>query len=213
MTTTKERPIIFSGPMVKAILEGRKTMTRRVINPQPRCNQFGSRAPYDLECPLTGNVFGWGFQDDNDNFWKFPYGRVGTRLWVREAWRECGSQMQAEGPPIIWRSSEVVFKADDPTDGPWRSPIHMPRLASRLTLEITGVRVERLHQITEADVLAEGIGPEHLEKNRKFFHKDDVAGVTFGEFWNAINGKRHPWSSNPWVWVLSFKVIKEGVNQ
>ena len=173
----KERPILFSGEMVRAILDGRKTQTRRVVKPQPP--------------PLGGFV-------------KNPYGQPGDRLWVRETWA---------------LDDKYYYRADGAVGdrcGKWKPSIHMPRAASRITLEITGVRVERLQEITISDIYAEGaITDEWLE------WRDDVSGVgmpagsrienerdVWEKLWDSINGKTYPWKSNPWVWVIEFKRIK-----
>lgn len=155
----KERPILFSGPMVRAIREARKTQTRRVVK-EIDPDEFVSSNEADnlaLCC---------------------PYGAVGDRLWVRETWQ--GNQ------------GDIRYGADgDSLHGynGWRPSIFMPRWASRITLEVTGVRVERVQEISEEDAQAEGVA-----------HRCDYKVV-----WDAINGKKYPWSSNPWVWVIEFK--------
>lgn len=167
----KERPILFSGPMVKAILEGRKTQTRRVVkNPGP------------LSTTLS------------------PYGVPGDRLWVRETWgheadgNAC-DDIRCGNPDHIWyRASEK-----DPSIFPkdfWRPSIHMPRWASRLTLEVTAVRVQRLNELDKWDAKAEGIDPTY---------PNPIA--SFSALWDSINGKKHPWSSNPVVRVVEFRKI------
>ncbi len=155
----KERPILFSGPMVRAILDGRKTQTRRIVKAQPPSyidelhgNEFRKRAPYKCYDNETGLEIGFGFQDDDDKFYKFPLGTVGDRLWVREAFHKIPGNTQA----CVYRAScengsEKNYK--------FTPSIHMPRWASRITLEITGVRVERLQDITGEDCAKEGIEP------------------------------------------------------
>lgn len=167
-TTTKERPIIFSAPMIRAILDGRKTQTRRVVN-QIR----------------SGDE--WVVIPSMDNVPMCPYGQVGDLLWVREVWA-------AETDPIIYRAdcSEWMSSALS-----WRSPIHMPRSACRLRLEITDVRAERLQEITGKDVAAEG-----------FPFSSDLDQYKL--LWNDLNASRgYSWESNPYVWVLTFKRIEE----
>ena len=164
-----ERPILFNGPMVRAILDGRKTMTRRIV-------KAGTR----------------------DDWNACPYGVIGDRLWVRETWRCFGGreyEYQQHQPSIIYRAD------DGPThnEGGWRPSIFMPRWASRITLEITGVRVERLQDISEADAEAEGCTGDHRAD------RDSDAAQEFRSLWNQINGKRASWDSNPWVWVVEFR--------
>lgn len=192
-----ERPILFSAPMVRAILDGTKTQTRRVVK----------GVPADLI--FTGAMMkseGWvdfGGRDEHKRI-HCPYGQPGDRLWVRETFSGPHCMEASEGcasvPPSKWaRSSRLWYWADgNPADGDWTRPrpsIHMPRWASRITLEVTGVRVERLHDITEADAVAEGAstpGP--------------FAVHHFMDLWTSINGAES-WNANPWVWVVEFKRI------
>lgn len=196
----KARPILFSTPMVKAILEGQKTMTRRVVKPQPP--SFVSKMIFN------DSVGMWLDRDGGiENIWTktqsnmgnvqhlikrpCPYGRPGDRLWARETW--------AKGDAIYYKADEVegVFSYA----GKWRPSIFMPRWASRITLEITDVRVERLQEITEGDSLREGIRDDF---------KDDTFFPTVYNFkilWDSTNGKKYPWSINPFVWVISFRRI------
>jgi hypothetical protein len=230
----KERPILFSGPMVNAILNSRKTQTRRMkgldeINQSP--DKYASAwlwQPDDIwwDFHITGT--------DAITRVKCPYGKVGDHLWLRETWQHfcplwngawCGHGTK-EG---IIRDHTIVYQSTNPTGEltffnqvdktdtdkhttnvkKWRSPIHMPRWASRITLEITDVRVERLQDITGDDVVAEGIdtsgfvSPVGL-KREGFELKSAIA---YAEAWNRINGKQHPWADNPWVWVIEFKKI------
>lgn len=165
----KERPILFSAPMVKAILSGTKTQTRRIVKPQ----QF----------PLGTCV-------------ACPYGTVGDRLWVRETWLQvpAGIAFRADGGDHYGAGGKLK----------WRPSIFMPRAASRITLEVTGVRVERLQGISEDDAEAEGVAAEPHNGScvdRRCFVK------AYASLWDSLNAKRSPWSSNPWVWVLSFRRI------
>jgi hypothetical protein len=178
----KERPILFSGPMVRAILDGQKTQTRRIVKPQP---SIEGQEPHLVRC---------------------PYGVPGDRLWVRETWGEGG--MTKPGDP-------ASYAADWPDAGAirkWRPSIHMPRWASRIDLEVTAVRVERLQAITEEDARAEGAA-------HRIARGGDLSGALEGEtpiqhvahfrdLWDSINGERTPWASNPWVWVVSFKRVR-----
>lgn len=209
----KERPILFSAPMVRAILDGRKTQTRRIVKAKDsdpeRCITLTT---------LMANVNEWREQNgrwfgidgyDTLVFADCPYGQVGDRLWVRETcWvRQWGNTFNGIG---------VDYKAGgDPLHLPkrpknvgrmccWRPSIHMPRWASRITLEITGVRVERLNEISRDDAIAEGCG---INSEGEWLNEIEC-GITrqqrFRELWNSINGK-DSWSANPWVWVISFK--------
>lgn len=216
----KERPILFSGPMVQAILEGRKTQTRRVIKPQPRGiwgsgveqpgNPLGFRSDaFHVHCNIAGEP----------RFLYCPFGRPGDRLWVRETW----APMCRVADPDCHCEDEsrhyFEYRADtgnsrpgfwpDPTedefqDAPaWKPSIHMPRRACRLELEVTRVRVERIREITLTDVFAEGC---ILSTNPK-------STGDFKNLWDSINGARgFGWETNPWVWVIDFKPIKS-VNQ
>ena len=180
-----EKPILFNGEMVRAILGGRKTQTRRVVKDQ-------GRVPTVLQSDgnrlLPKHVPDW-FTD------YCPYGGHGDRLWVREThWR-------AEGEGTGGKVRFLQYKATSPDDPPlgdrWRPSIHMPRWASRITLEVTGVRVERVQDISNEDVHAEGFAPW----GDKY--------LSFADLWDSINANRgYGWDANPWVWVVEFKVSK-----
>ena len=211
----KERPILFSGPMVRAILDGRKTQTRRILKPQPEGGiQFGAIAtPH-------GVVNGKGTQ------LTCRFGLRGDRLWVRETWRGV-VQINPPYAPLEYgvaryvpdqeHCSKVEYAATQQLDAePWRPSIHMPRWASRITLEITGVRVERLQDVSSEDALAEGIHtiPHGMEGNfysalRTEPHRDNwrCAADAFCELWESINGDGS-WAANPWVWVIEFKRLE-----
>ena len=213
-TTTRERPIIFSAPMIRAILAGRKMQTRRVVKPQP-----------DWIRPavgLDGVAHGYCGSGPTGGI-RCPYGVPGDRLWVKEAFvigypAEDGYLIttDADGNDIdeqVWyRATEPEFTWLDDDGGmtgkvPWKSPLFMPRWASRITLEITEVRVERVQSISEADVRAEGI--EWNEGPFRVGHTNHISA--FKSSWDKLNGPRgFPWESNPWVWVLSFRRIEEG---
>lgn len=169
----KERPIIFSGPMVRSILADQKTQTRRVIRNPER---------------LT-----W-----------CPYGAPGggDTLWVRETWAYprdtcsvCGDLVYGDDCRCgDCASGPILYRATDTYDGPWKSSIHMPRWASRITLEITRVRCERLWEITEEDAIAEGF----------------ESRVAFAACWDKLNLERgYAWAGNWWVWVITFKRMEE----
>lgn len=205
----KERPILFSGPMVRAILSGQKTVTRRIVKPQ-----FAS-APTDV----VDGVPSWDsptnyageVQMNTQRGKPCPYGKPGDRLWVREAWAQINV---AQAPGESW----VVYReCDNRTDygGPWKPSIHMRRRDSRILLEITDVRVERLQDIREDQVLDEGIGDHRFDCDRPV-EPDGYPACScgsigyidaFADLWNTING-RGAWDANPWVWVVEFKRIQ-----
>lgn len=182
----KERPILFSAPMVSAILEGRKTQTRRIV-----------KKPEYFPC-LTGDCPHWDMKlCAAEMQLHSPYGLPGDRLWVRETFLTRGA------------GAHCVYRADaDPVEaagfgamyGGWRPSIFMPRLASRITLEVTGVRVEQLIDISEKDAIAEGIQSFPVSPSR-------IPILHYASLWDKINAKRAPWASNPWVWVVEFKRI------
>lgn len=203
MTTTpakiKERPIIFSSEMVRAILEGRKTMTRRVVTDQGRCLDLDDADDRE-QCRL------WGEEQ---------YGAPGDRLWVRETWTLIGpSRPSGYWSDPAWKVREAFYKADNdrPTwAGKWRSPIHMPRKFSRITLEITDVRVERVQSITAADCIAEGIPSRGIDRDGPCIAAALMYIEDFKNAWDTLNAKRgYSWASNPWVWVISFVPLRKG---
>jgi hypothetical protein len=215
----KERPILFSGEMVRAILAGRKTQTRRVMKPGP---------------PPEEGVFrygsGWRYSgvdyDDDVVVESCPYGVPGDRLWVRETWKE-------NQPPSGWIYRATDESSLDPRDErPWQPSIFMPRRASRITLELTEVRVQRLQEISEEDARAEGVllpvrkvdethsvpllcltgAPSPSEfKPGQDWSLSDYWRHAFAIGWNGRNGKRgYGWDSNPWVWAISFRKLEAG---
>lgn len=189
-----ERPIIFSGPMVRAILEGRKTQTRRVFKGRAYAWWQSCGAELnDDRMPVAEDDHGQPVDVP------CPYGVPGDRLWVREAWAEWGS---VAGCPC--------YKADGDRSGilGWKSPMFMPRRYARILLSVVGIRVERLQDISEADAIAEGI--EVDECHHVIRPDDDVnwggAVWEYASIWNRLNAKRgYPWESNPWVWVIEFE--------
>lgn len=201
----KERPIIFSGPMVRDILEGRKTQTRLVIKPQPD------------EDGLARELSSGDWFDTSGRVYSCPYGKVVDRLWVRETWQK--NYGTAGG--LIYRAdhgkAEAVYVVDHQTGewsvccSGWKSPIHMARVASRITLEITSVRVERLQEISEADAQAEGVTDETADAIQYGAEAGNAQEPTpyrtgFSLIWQSIHGP-DSWHANPWVWVISFKKI------
>ena len=193
-----EKPILFSGEMVKAILDGRKTQTRRIVSLLP--HWVGDLTHDDLERggfwnAWTGTEHQWQYGDERlrQNY------QVGGRLWVRETWRVFGGRQyeyQQHQPSVLYRADFDLFDEK----GAWRPSIFMPRWASRITLEITGVRVERLQEISEDDALAEGVKPLLPVADVRY-------RPAFQNLWGKINGKRAPWASDPWVWVVEFKRV------
>lgn len=227
----KERPILFSGPMVRALLDGRKTQTRRVMKlvPPADAHEVFFWSGEDLRRAGWSNVSEpglWARRNGRDGYvqhvGRCPYGTPGDRLWVREAWRADG-QVDAERPADLSRGEPVLYEADQSVRtfgcsmigvGKLRPGIHMPRWASRLTLEITDVRVERLQDISEADAEAEGvrepsIGPIHLYSPNGSGEIDRAkapALFLWEMLWKSINGS-DSWDANPWVWALTFRVL------
>ncbi len=217
----KERPILFSSSMVRAILDGSKTQTRRVVKPQP--DWVNENAGCGI---ATG---GWIMPSPRADWlhWRgsrllrpeprCPYGLPGDRLWVRENFAIVPrtAYARSDGVQQTLRPDDdhdaAIYRAGwDRSNGGfrWRPSIHMPRWASRILLEITDVRVERLQDISEADAQAEGVkvdGNGHAVR-------DDVVNVggartAFAELWESINGP-DSWSANPWVWVIEFRRIE-----
>jgi hypothetical protein len=222
-----ERPILFSGAMVRAILDGRKTQTRRVVKLETYHADYG--APHideawvdnSYEREEYGNVscLKVPYGDDSCPMGKttqrlYPRWNSKERLWVRETWavNGCYDYLSPKALTASGMGDQIAYKAgggyDFETDNlKWRPSIFMPRWASRLTLEVVSVRVERLHKISNADVLAEGVTEAQIDQWRKWLHPNDAPGHTYGVLWDSINGKTHPWKSSPWVWVVSFRKL------
>lgn len=246
-TTTKERPILFSGPMVRAILDGKKRQTRRPIKPQPdqdiddlHGGDFRGRAPYAMECNETGRSTGFGFEDDHGHRWQCPFVPPGTLLWVRETWAlalpwvdpDTGSAddfglwpgpLPKEKPTAGWR---VFYGADGDDFGShphdrhikkYRPSIHMPHWASRITLRVKRVWVERVQDISEEDAQAEGIREvtkDGIVKKYCIYDLRDMSSVPwadmpknpipcFRDLWQST----YPgsWDANQWVWACEFE--------
>jgi hypothetical protein len=220
------KPIIFSGPMVLAVLEGRKTQTRRIVKPQPEKWNTAQRAPFTLPHePRT-----WSPLADNSDDRVCPY-ELGAELWVRESWSiwdktmtriERESLRIPTGPNGLMPGSEgywkrrVIYRCDGDPDpvNPWMwyPSIFMPRWASRITLEVTGVRVERLNEISEADAKAEGVEPWSFGPYQNMTTGEYGATYPYrGGFacvWDELQ-EAHTWKSNPWVWVYEFRKVEE----
>jgi hypothetical protein len=209
----KEYPILFSGPMVRAILDGSKTMTRRVV--KMPADMLPNPSLFLID--PGGTIFGpgpyiktWRSEDGADIMnerIRCHYGYPGDRLWVRETWATSKSLDHvkpsdlAPGAPIEYAADRCLTISGGklPDRGKWRPSIFMPPWASRITLEITGTRVERLQKISEEDALAEGIEPgdSGVEGWGRFCYR---------KLWNSMNEKRgYGWDVNPWVWVVGFR--------
>ncbi|MBA5601019.1 hypothetical protein H1224_08115 [Pectobacterium aroidearum] len=201
----KERGIIFNGEMVRATLDGLKTQTRRVVRHQP--DEDG-----------LARLSGGPWMDTSEKVYRCPYGEVGDRLWVREA---SGLQIRRDalggtGEFRVYRASNpdaIRYKTASGEIAPikWVPSIHMPRYASRITLEITDVRVERLNSISEEDAQAEGVESLHGGYWRHYQpewtqHQLSAKG-SFATLWKSIYGAES-WNENPWVWAVSFKRIE-----
>jgi len=190
MVEIKERPIIFSGEMVRAILEGRKSMTRRVIKPQPTT---------DLK---SGAVGYWSCAPDVKEF-LCPYRKPGDILWVRETWRQ-GDGFYGIGQSVFYRADEEWN-----TGASWKPSIHMPRRASRITLEIINIEVERLQEISEEDAQAEGMINSKGFNALPSYYSEAHYTLKFKKLWDSINAKRgFGWDVNPWVWMIEFKKVE-----
>lgn len=214
--SAKERPLLFSGPMVRAILAGTKTVTRRVYRPR-------EGSPYE--------IMG---EDDSGKPWpmwldpnhgpeyhpvRCPYGSPGERLWVKETYALHRIHDETS-PSTVFPTllSGCWYRADGEPDmriGRWRPSIHMPRWASRLTLEVVSVRVERLHELTEEDAQAEGVERWVTGSGWQEYGLSEAqlltqgpplptARLSFKSLWESINGPGS-WEANPWVWVVSFR--------
>lgn len=183
MKAPRELPILFSIPMVRAILEERKTVTRRLVKLPGGCDSWPTRARKPEQI--------------------CPYGGPGDRLWVRETWR-----------PSLQRADayDYAASAEWPRSGPrWRPSIHMPRRASRITLEVLSVRIERLQQITDEDVFAEGLemnaaGSFYAEVGDELAEFEEPRDA-FAALWDGINSHRARWDSDPWVWRVEFRRV------
>lgn len=215
----KERQILFSAPMVRAILEGRKTQTRRAVKMKPW---------HSIEERDDGQQWPWMYDGDRDaDYWlPCPYGQPGDRLWVRETWApydDYTMHLRAQGDVFYRADCLQDFK----TDGRWRPSIHMPRWASRILLEITDVRVERLQDISEEDAIAEGARhfPDiymatpsaspcrwSMESPENTDQCLSTPRYAFANLFSKVNGKGRgnvvdfsPWDANPLVWVIEFR--------
>lgn len=230
----KERGMIFNGEMVRAILDGRKTQTRRVMKVQPDTPEFGLRRIIESSIANEIGMYFWSQEDARgikarSKQFSCPFGDVGDRIWVRETWAEAGASApdlklyRANYPEHVPTHYENVPPVDEVR---WTPSIHMPRLASRLTLEITGVRVEKLDKISEEDAISEGMqgvicpsckgDPDYSTTQ---YDPDTLAAVDeipcqscesnrskFFALWDSIYGEANHCIGD-WVWVIEFKVV------
>lgn len=214
----KERPILLNAEMVRAVLDGRKTQTRRMVANVDSDNCLALRKPTKTRNGIYTHAM------DAPKHGLCPFGAVGDRLWVRETFATlaCGSY-EPEKPSWSGSCQEARYRATDRLADlsadirgyGWRPSIHMPRWASRITLEITGVRVERLNGISETDAEAEGIDMEALFDSQDCYdciadHNMTGRPTATGAFkylWESIYGEES-WQANPWVWVIEFKRVE-----
>jgi hypothetical protein len=211
---TNERPIIFSGPMVRAIIGGRKTQTRRVVtcaNGQDAdaWEYDESRGLWEMGIAADFGRYGSG------GFVRCPYGIRGDRLWLRETFAlhriHDGTPPSKVQPTLLGAVAYMAGPGACDGFGRWRPSIHMPRWASRLTLDVTGVRVELVNDISEEDAIAEGVTP--LEYHMADGTVDHIisAREQYSHLWDALNAKRgYGWDADPWVWAISFRVSEAG---
>lgn len=205
-----EKPILFSAPMVRAILAGNKTQTRRIVKPQPSDHwapRVGRYHPTVVN-KRTGEeepgpeIFG---ASDEEEGRKAKYA-PGDLLWVKEVWAQYPVEMNPEPCDWWYRATRDVLP---PGHTRWKSPIYMPREASRITLEVTAVRVERLTEISEGDAIAEGIACDgkHGWHSHSGDMRHNAPSHAFRALWESINGVGS-WDLNPWVWVYECKRVK-----
>lgn len=227
-----ERPILFSAPMVRAILADTKTQTRRMLRPQPQGHHWELLPGYELKRTGPLAVVGAGgdghprmgvrfhhtipqnSQWDSEPWAICPYGQPGDRLWVRESFWGCDMPGFGDQPCVVY-ADEWHGKEYRPAEArPWARKfghipgIHMPRDASRITLEVTGVRVERLQEISEADARAEGARECDPVSGREVLlagpSQRGSYALHYRDIWEQINGAGS-WAANPYVWVVEFR--------
>ncbi len=219
----KERPVLFNGDMVRAILDGRKTHTRRVMKVQPESQELGlSRITESKNSSDTGKYF-WSLSDalgsrPRSKIFPCPFGQAGDRLWVRETFRlfdkyqECGcSDFPCNCPA---HNTPIYRASNNDCEDKWTPSIHMPRWASRITLEITNVGVQRLNSISQNDAAREGLhklpasGRYCITPGAQYFGgASHDAREVFSWLWQSIYGEES-WQANPWVWVVEFKRVE-----
>ena len=183
------KPIIFSTEMIEAILEGRKTQTRRVIKTRPKNRTDFVHISHNLYFEGSEKFTWAGYGNPDDPVYFMCHYKPDDILWVRETW--C----------LADNTDEIIYKSDNPSlSAKWRPSIYMPRKAARLFLRVKNVRVERLQDITEIEATHEGI-----IKHLGIHARDD-----FAKLWDSINGKRgYGWDTNPWIWVIEFERMEK----
>lgn len=193
-----EKPILFSTDMVKAILDGQKTQTRRLVKPQPPPRLDGDAGMYKYRN-------GWRYGDveyENNNFVELPPYQPDDLLWVRETWAkssDCGHYNH------IHKNRRYLYKATDHCANKWKPSIHMPRRAARIFLNVVDTRLEKLQDISRWDIDAEGC-PFRCESDEGI---PDKQLAWFVDLWESLYSKRgYGWDSNPWVWVIEFKISR-----
>ncbi|WP_149506009.1 morphogenetic protein [Serratia nevei] len=209
----KERPVIFNSEMVRAILDGRKTQTRRVMAVQPESNQFGLLRISDSTKRSDIGKYHWAESNatgthQRSALFSCQFGQVGDRLWVRETFMDLtGTGIEA----TTGKFEGFAYRADTPAGSygdevrkeyglKWTPSLHMPRKACRILLKITAVRVERLNDISDGDAIREGCSAADMKSG------DCVANV-FARLWSSIYGV-DSWNANPWVWVIEFRRVE-----
>lgn len=223
----KERPIMFKPEMVRAILSGVKTQTRRPIK-RGQVFRFcrEGEGPCDLSAAerreINAEPFRWELENPahpapSELLTLCPYGVAGDRLWVKETWASgvglavVGSSEELIAPPNAQPAPPVIYRADGASLPPgvkWRSSLHMPRRASRLTVEVVDVRVERVQSITEEDAIAEGVDSVSLADVPR--QATTSRRADFAQLWDRLYAKTwHAWANNPWVWVVEFRRVNE----
>ncbi len=252
-----DHPILFNVEMVRAILDGHKTMTRRVVKPQPPNDTYklctcvsttGDKRNEGKQHWVSIGDDGYSVIDGSQPYFTRPYGIIGDMLWVRETWclentseywHDCMDESAPElndGRPIKWESDyedtdfkypliphyratepephivpyDAVLTDDNDDSTRWRPSIHMPRWASRITLEITGVKVERVQDISEEDAKAEGIRFEDGGYELECMTPNERGRRRISNFhilWDSISKPGHKWEDNPFVWAITFKRI------
>lgn len=222
-TEVRERPILFSGPMVNSILAGRKTQTRRIV-------KFGKNKPNFCASWVGWTDHyeygpGWYAQDVDQPYGELaemldeikltgPFGEVGSHLYVKETWRTSAVSDDTKPSLLFDGADRIWYEADGYRDhlaGKVRQSIFMPRWASRLTLEITDIRVERIQDISHEDALAEGCTGYNWVASSPYIsgpHTDDgeLPVEEYERLWESLHGSGS-WAKNEWVWVISFKRI------
>lgn len=199
-----ERPIIFNGDMVRAILSGQKTQTRRPVKPIPVYPDTFDGLRREIH---DGQVLFWAYGAELPaHIFRCPCGQPGDRLWVRETFREYYPKGGWPAPKALYKADGIARLEDTETGKtiPWRASIHMPRSLSRITLEITDINVERVQDITEEEVIKEGV-------------VDPIMGTyglnpitIFSDLWETLYARRgSSWKENPWVWAITFRRVEQ----